>query len=394
MAAGYSQKSKSKTRKGARRGHRSISCSQPSRGVGRRDDLRFRPPGRRAPQTAAPLIAKIAVPGAPLASFDIGWLDPSTQTYYLADRSNKAVDIIDAKTNSFVGRIEGFVGPSDSNDTAGPNGIEVLPKLKQIWAGNGDSTVKVIDLSAQPPKIVASISTGGQKRADEIDYSEEAGAMLVVNDAEDPPFVTLISTGPDHKILGQIKFPNASNGLEQPVWDRASKHFFLSVPELDKDKSKGAIAEIDPKTASLVKLIPVSECQPAGLALGPKQHLLVGCSQDAVEAGFAPKTIVLDAKSGKIVKTITEVGGSDQVWYNSGDGRYYLAARGMPGGAVLGVIDAKTDSWIANVPTAKNAHSVAASAASNHVFVPLTPNPECPQGCVAVYAGERIKKAK
>ena len=91
--------------------------------------------GPARPQTAAPLIAKIAVPGAPLASFDIGWLDPSTQTYYLADRSNKAVDIIDAKTNSFVGRIEGFVGPSDSNDTAGPNGIEVLPKLKQIWAG-------------------------------------------------------------------------------------------------------------------------------------------------------------------------------------------------------------------------------------------------------------------
>jgi hypothetical protein len=345
------------------------------------------------PETAAPIAAKIVVPGEPLKSFDIGWVDTASQRYYLADRSNRGVDIIDAKTNGFIGRIEGFVGPSDSNDTAGPNGVIVMPKLKQIWAGNGDSTVKVIDLTAEPPKIVASISTGGKKRADEMDYGEAANAMLVANDAEDVPFVTLISTGPDHKILGKIEFPNATNGLEQAAWDGASGKFYLSVPELDHDKSKGAIAVIDPKTASLTKLIPVSQCQPAGLVFGPEEHLLVGCSEDAVEAGFAPKTIVLDAKSDEIVKTITEVGGSDEVWYDHGDGRYYLAARGMPGGAVLGVIDAKTNSWVANIPTAKNAHSVAANAQNDHVFVPLTPNAACEQGCIAVYEGKDIKKS-
>jgi hypothetical protein len=94
------------------------------------------------------------------------------------------------------------------------------------------------------------------------------------------------------------------------------------------------------------------------------------------------------------VSTVTQVGGSDQVWYNPKDSRYYLAACGMPGGAVLGVIDAKTNAWVANVPTAKNAHSVAANPGNNHIFVPLTPNPECPQGCIAVYASERIKQAK
>jgi DNA-binding beta-propeller fold protein YncE len=347
-----------------------------------------------SPETASPIIAKIVVPGAPLAAFDIGWVDPTSERYYLADRSNKGIDIIDAKTNAFIGRIDGFVGPSTSNDTAGPNGILTVPKLKQIWAGNGDSTVKIVDIAAQPPKIIASISTGGTKRADEMGYGEEANAILVANDAEEPPFATLISTEGDHKILGKINFPNATNGLEQSVWDSVSRHFYLAVPELDHDKAKGAIAEIDPKTASLVKLIPVSQCQPAGLAFGPGQQLLVGCSQDGVEAGFAPEAMVLDVKSGEILKTITEVGGSDQVWYNPGDSRYYLAARGMPGGPVLGVIDAKTNSWVANLPTAKNAHSVSASAASNHVFVPLTPNPECQQGCIAVYAGESIKKTK
>lgn len=345
-------------------------------------------------QTSAALIATIIVPGVPLESFDIGWVDPSTQIYYFSDRSNKAVDIIDAKTNAFLGRVEGFAGPTTSTKTAGPNGVLVLSKLKQVWASNGDSTVKIIDIASQPPRIIASVSTGGSKRANEMDYAEAENMVIVTNEAENPPFVTLISTASDHKILGRINIPQATDGLEQPVWDPIGRHFYLSIPELEHDKAKGAIAEIDPKSMTVTKLIPVSQCMPGGLAFGPEQRLLVGCSQDAVEAGFAPKSIILDVRTGAIVQTVSQVGGSDQVWYNPGDYRYYLAARGMTGGAVLGVIDAKTNRWIANVPTAKNAHSVAANAGNNHIFVPLTPNPTCRTGCVGVYASERIQSSK
>jgi hypothetical protein len=144
----------------------------------------------------------------------------------------------------------------------------------------------------------------------------------------------------------------------------------------------------------VVHLIELDKCQPAGLAFGPRQHLLVGCSEDAVEAGFPPKSLIVDVKTRKVLRTITEVGGSDEVWYNPKDNRYYLAARGMPGGAVLGVIDARANRWIANIPTAKNAHSVAANPGNNRIFVPLTPNPDCQNGCVAVYASERIKRGK
>lgn len=345
-------------------------------------------------QTNSPLIATVIVPGLPLESFDIGWVDPTTQIYYFSDRSNKAVDIIDARTNDFLGRIEGFAGPTSSTKTAGPNGVIVLPKLKQVWASNGDSTVKIIDVVSQPPRIIASISTGGTKRANEMDYAEEENMVIVTNEAENPPYVTLISTAPDHKLLGQIKLPEATDGLEQPVWDHIGRHFYLSIPELNHDKAKGAIAEIDPKSMKVTKLFPVSQCMPGGLAFGPDQRLLVGCSQDAVEAGFPPKSLILDVRSGAIVQTISEVGGSDEVWYNPGDSRYYLAARGMPGGAVLGVIDAKTNRWVANIPTAKNAHSVAANPGNNRIFVPLTPNPACPTGCVGVYASERIQSGK
>ena len=39
--------------------------------------------------------------------------------------------------------------------------------------------------------------------------------------------------------------------------------------------------------------------------------------------------------------------------------------------AVLGIIDAATNKWIANVPTGKNAHSVAVDPGNNRVYVPI-----------------------
>jgi hypothetical protein len=41
----------------------------------------------------------------------------------------------------------------------------VLVVGKEIWAGDGDSTVKVIDIETM--KILDTISTGGQLRANE-----------------------------------------------------------------------------------------------------------------------------------------------------------------------------------------------------------------------------------
>jgi len=109
-------------------------------------------------------IALVTIPGAPLKSFDISWVDRSSQTYYLADRSNKGIDIINARNSTFVARIGGFVGFSGSNETSGPNGVVVVHPRHELWAGDGDSTVKVIDLETR--QIVKSIPTGGTKRAD------------------------------------------------------------------------------------------------------------------------------------------------------------------------------------------------------------------------------------
>jgi DNA-binding beta-propeller fold protein YncE len=138
-------------------------------------------------------------------------------------------------------------------------------------------------------------------------------------------------------------------------------------------------------------MLPVSKCMPAGLTVGPQGHLLLGCSDDAVDSGFPAQSLVMDARTGKILAAVDKVGGSDEVWYDNKSGNYYLAAAKNQGGPVLGVIDARTNRWVTNVPSGPRAHSVAADPKSGRVFVPIEArkdSADCSAGCIAVYASQ------
>lgn len=332
-------------------------------------------------------VAGLHVPGSPLTSFDISVVDGGI--YALADRSNHGVDLFNAQDDSFLGRAVGFAGlPATGGSAgAGPNGLVAVGPL-QIWAGDGDSTVKIVDIGSH--KVVDTISTGGSHRVDELAYDPHDHLVIAANNADKPPFLTFISTTTgDHKVAGRLVLPQATDGLEQPVSDPASDLVYVPIPELDGHAAQGGVAVIDPRTRKVLRTIPVTKCLPAGLAIGPNQQLLVGCSDDAVADGFPAKSLILDLPSGKIVRTFHQVGGSDEVWFDNAQDVYYLAAVANPGGPVLGVIDARTDRWIANVPTGPHAHSVAADGATGQVFVPVTAtksDAQCDAGCIAVFA--------
>ncbi len=343
--------------------------------------------GAAAPSAAVRRVDTIHVPGAPLASFDIGFVN-SQGIYALSDRSNKSVDLFDAASGKFLGRAAGFKGYDKATGTAvaGPDGV-VAVGAREFWAGDGDSTVKIVDLKSK--SIIATIPTGGRKRVDEMTYDARDHLVVVVNSADEPPFVTFISSR-TRRILGKIVLKRATDGAEQPAWDPATGLLYLPIPVVDHVDADGAVAVIDPRTRTLEKLIPVAKCMPAGLAVGPRGRLLLGCSDDAIAAGFPAKSLVLDARSGRILATIHEVGGSDEVWYDAKSRRYFLAAVGNPGGPVLGVIDAITNRWLGNFPSGPAAHSVTADPNTGKVFVPIQAHAgggDCAPGCVAVYAG-------
>ncbi len=331
----------------------------------------------------------LRVPGSPLESFDQGIVVDTSGIYALADRSNVSVDLFDTKSGLFVGRVAGFTGMGTSGGplTSGPNGL-VAVGANQIWAGDGDSSAKVIDVAGR--KIIATISTGGSGRVDELAYDARDGLVIAANNSDKPPFVSFISTKEPYTVVGRMALKNASDGLEQPVWDGTDDLVYVAVPELDGRADRGGIAVIDPNSRQLIRMLFVDKCVPAGLALGVNHQLLVGCSDDAVAAGFAAKSLILDLPSGKVVAKIDKVGGADEVWFDQNAGRYYLAAVANTDGPVLGVIDARKDQWLANIPTGSRAHSVAADPVSGRVFVPIAPSGDkspCPAGCIAVFGG-------
>lgn len=325
-------------------------------------------------------IALIQVPGIPPQSgsfsYDISWVDPATHRYYLADRTGNGIDVVDTQANRFLFRMaQGqFVGFTGKTDTSGPDGVLVIPDQQTVWVGDGNSRVKVIDL--RTGLVVSTISTGTTKnRADELAYDPVDHLVVVANNADDPPFVTFISTT-DRRAVGKIVYDDATDGIEQAVFEPRSGMFYISVPET-KAEPGGRVDRIDPKTMKIAARFPVSNCHPGGLTAGPNQQLLIGCS--AIYAEAHAQSVIIDARDGHVVTAVQEVGASDEVWYNPGDNHYYLAARamtanGMKGGAVtpvLGIIDASTNRWIQNLPTGAGAHSVAVDSSNNRIFVPV-----------------------
>ena len=325
----------------------------------------------------APLqrIGTLLVPGKPLRKFDIGFVN-ADGIYAFADKSNRSLDLIDAATGRFLGRATGFAD-------GGPKGV-VAVGTNEFWAGDGDSgTVKVVDVRSH--RIIASILTERGKVTDELTYDPRDQLVAVVSKHQGPPFLNFISTR-TRRLVGRVALNRATDGAEQSVWDPATRLIYLALPVLDHVEAHGAIAVINPRTYELLRLIRLERCVPAGLALGPNDDLLVGCSDDAVAAGFPAQSLIIHAASGKIVARLPQVGGSDEVWSDPTAGRYYLAAVANPGGPVLGMIDSRTRAWIANLPTGPDAHSVAADTRTGKVFVPIAASSgECRRGCIAVY---------
>ena len=147
-------------------------------------------------------------PGKSLGAFDISFVDPKLELYILADRTNASVDLFDSGDPNFIGRVgdvcpagnpaphfcfQGVVsvGGVVNNNLSGPDG-DVIVDHKEIWAGDGDSRIKVIDIKTR--SFVTTISTGGKFRVDEMAYDSRDHLLAAANNADTPPFVTVFDT--------------------------------------------------------------------------------------------------------------------------------------------------------------------------------------------------------
>jgi len=356
----------------------------------------------------------------PLRSYDISWVNPHRAEYYLADRSNASIDIINTHNQTFkrflgkglfVGVKLNAAGTAVNNDISGPDGV--VTHGRWLYAGDGDSTLKVFDLDgpdalAQTPPLF----TGGSTRVDEMALTTDGEMLLTVNNAEDPPFLNLFAANGDrnHSSVREITKITVGVGadipaMEQPTWDPKTGRFYVSVPVVGGNPAgcisraspgivvtcDGGLLVIDPakvtsgsmtvgafdpaKNTGLVKL---SDCGPNGATVGPHDNLLLGCTQANRPANRS--TLVINATT-KHFSHGNGIVGSYEVWFNKGDGRYYTgsnrncksatqcSAAAADQAAVLGVIDG-TSVLIETIPQSSGSHSVAADSKRNLIFVP------------------------
>lgn len=201
-------------------------------------------------------------------------------------------------------------------------------------------------------------------------------------------------------------------GLGGEAWDTTTGHLLQANENCVGVTNVGCVDEIDPQIGTgngpvVVHTYPMYDCMPTSIVQGPGDNFLVGCADHDGEAFPPNEYVISNTASGNIACVppntgvpgapansncveITNVGGVDETWYNPTDNRYYLAARDMPNGPVMGVIDAGSNTWLENVTTGANSHSIAVDPSTNHAFVPLQAGGQCltqsSNGCIGVYA--------
>ena len=324
-----------------------------------------------SPTAALPNSGKIftepvLVKGSPtnLGAFDVSWNDNATQRYYLADRTNNAIDVVDSATDTFLG----FIGrghytgsrpcpgqPNELRLCAGPNGV-VTDDLGHVWAGDGDANI--IEADDKPSTtIIRSIPTNGKGRIDEFAYDPKDRILMAENDGDSPPYIVFVSVT-DGSVLGRYVYPNEQDGMEQPAWVRQTGLFYQNVP--------GKMNRLDVfnphKLPNPVKSFPV-ECTGgllgltlSGLTVGPNGVLMTVCGSVG--------GVTVDSRKGTLGKIIPEGADADEVWYDSGANYYYFSQNSK-----LAVINAATEKFLTSIPL--GSHSVAANAKNKHVFVPV-----------------------
>jgi hypothetical protein len=229
--------------------------------------------------------------------------------------------------------------------------------------------------------------------------------------------VSFIDTHAPYAVLGTISFPDARGTPEAPVWNQKTKRLLLPVPTCNNATTCGAgggteyIAVIDPKTLSVETRFVMPDCATLMPGITPVPTGMMNDmsiderTQHVIMPVCGRGEVVFDARTGAVVNVITEIAGSDETWFNPGDGNFYLAANDPANANTrsLGVVDSRTGQWRQNVAAVGGVLPTASDNPANRVFITITasagtnactPFGLAATGCVIVFEHEDVKPDK
>ena len=363
------------------------------------------------------LINVLPVPGIDstvVYSFDLGAVDPATGRYYVTDRTNKSIDVVDVNNLQFVGQFKpGFAGCNTgshtaptplptcagaNNDMSGPDGLDVVGP--NLYVGDVNALWILDKATGAVVKKITIPSSPTFLRADEGCFDADDNLYAIATPGADNPFMTFVDTV-TQKIVATVVMDDssgaASGGLEACTYDHATGKFFIN----NDGSTANARGEIDGIPASAIvaakpgpvtlqfasiaatSVYPLGNCDPTGIALGPGNDIGAMCRQGGI--GERLTFQILDKRNGSVLANLN-IGGGDQITYDPTSNRWYLAdsrwtkaGTSCGGGSAtcplspsVGIVDAATRTIVGTMDNGNNSHSIAVSSANHLVITPFT----------------------
>ena len=361
--------------------------------------------------------SKLSVPGIDstvVYSFDLGVVDPATGRYYVTDRTNKSIDVIDTNTPLSVTQFkQAFAGcnagtptaptprptcAGANNDMSGPDGIDIVGQF--LYVGDVNALWILDKTTGGVVKKLAIPSSPTFLRADEGCFDADDNLYAIATPGDEHPFMTFVDTV-TQSVIGKVVMDDStgasSAGLEACTYDPRTKKFFVNNdgstanPRGEVDGIPAAtIVAMKPGPATLTfasiagkSVYPLGACDPTGIALGPSNDLGVMCRQG--NDGEPLTFMILDRTSGNVLANVN-LGGGDQITFDPVSNRWFLAdsrwtATGTSCGGgsatcpltpVVGIVDGSSRTIVGTLGNGNNAHSIAVAGTNHTVVTPFT----------------------
>src|SRR5262245_34279398 len=305
--------------------------------------------GVRAADPMYSKVGEIAIGGA--GAFDYLNVDSDSKRLYVTHGT--AVVVIDMASNAVVGRI---------SDTPGVHGIAIAPGGRGFTSNGRENKVSIVDLKTL--ETISKVETGANP--DAILYEPKQKEIYSLNHTGHSATVIDAASG---KVVATIPLAgDAESGQADPALNRV----FVNIED------KNSVDVIDITTHKVVANWPVAPAEePTGMAIDLERHVLF--------VGGGPNTVMMDAKTGKVLASAAICRGTDATWFDAKTNLVFSACRDGHI-AVMKQDGTKALTAVETIDTIFGARTMALDSATHRVytasskFPPVDPNAPPPAG--------------
>ena len=272
--------------------------------------------------------------GGTVVGFDYLNIDSAAKRLYVTNSTS--VVVIDLAKNEVIGRIAAGVRV---------HGI-ALPGNGRGYISNGsDNNVSIVDLKTF--QTISKVETGANP--DAILYEPKNKEIYALNHTGASVTAFDAMTG---KVNATIPLSGtAETGQADPVLGRV----FVNIED------KNLVDVIDVATHKLVASWPVAPAEgPTGLAIDLATHRLF--------VGGGPNTVMIDAKTGKVIANMPICSGTDATWFDPGT-KMVFSSCGGGGSITAGKVEGDKLTVVQTISTVRGARTMALDPATHNLYV-------------------------